>query len=100
MDVARDSNVTELELKYGTQWMPTVPDLKLICVPIEDVEHIFLMVIKMDEMKVYHLDTHLLSHQVGARRLIIKKICDMVSQISLSLYDLEVPSCAFPHFDT
>ncbi|GAU39713.1 hypothetical protein TSUD_275070 [Trifolium subterraneum] len=99
MDVANGTNITELRLNYAHDWMPAIPCLKLIYVPIVDDNHWFLMVIKLDEKKVYHLDTNLMTHKVEPRRKIISRVCDAVSQIALSLYDGEVPYCAFPQFD-
>ncbi|KAK2425178.1 ubiquitin-specific protease ESD4 [Trifolium repens] len=89
-----------LEIIYKTDWMSAYPTLKLIYVPIRDDScHWFLMVVHVEERKIYHLDSHLLLDKIDSRHQMMKKIAKILSLLVLSIYNLEVPFCLLPDFE-
>ncbi|KAK2429542.1 hypothetical protein QL285_027971 [Trifolium repens] len=71
-----------------------------IYVPIrDDTSHWFLMVVHVEERKIYHLDSHLLLDKIDSRHQMMKKIAKILSLLVLSIYNLEVPFCLLPDFE-
>ncbi|KAJ1396729.1 Ulp1 protease family, C-terminal catalytic domain [Sesbania bispinosa] len=59
-DILTGHSTTEIMTKYCDEWMPTSNDLKFIYVPITDnKDHWFLIVMNIEEHKIFHLDSPL-----------------------------------------
>ncbi|WJX30208.1 hypothetical protein P8452_18773 [Trifolium repens] len=71
------SNTSLLNLLDGSRY-----------VPIEDHEnhHWYLMVIHIEERKIYHLDTHLLDSTMATKHAKIHCVAETLSQLALSIY--------------
>lgn len=90
----------KLEIIYRHEWMPTFPNLRLIYVPIEeDSGHWFLMVINIEERKIYQLDPFLTDSKIEGRQQQIRKVAEVLSRMILEIYESDVPFCALPDFD-
>lgn len=99
-DVQMGFSAEKLEAIYAHDWMPAFRSLKLIYVPIVDeIGHWFLMVVAVEDRKLYLLDSHLVATKVDERHRLLKKIAGVLSLMVLSIYEAEVPFCLFPDFD-
>ncbi|WJX10126.1 hypothetical protein P8452_00884 [Trifolium repens] len=99
-DVLNGYDIDKLEIIYRRDWMFAYKTLKLIYVPIEEESgHWFLMVIHIEERKVYHLDSHLVAEKVGERHRKMKKIAGVMSDLLLTIYNCDVGICLLPDFN-
>ncbi|WJX55904.1 hypothetical protein P8452_41621 [Trifolium repens] len=99
-DVLMGMRQESLEIIYKHDRMTAYATLKLIYVPIrEKTGHWFLMVVHIEERKIYHLDSHLLVDKIDSRHQKIKKIAKALSHLLLIIYNMEVPFCFLPDFD-
>ncbi|WJX74511.1 hypothetical protein P8452_58157 [Trifolium repens] len=90
----------KLEILYQKFYMPAFQTLKLIYIPMEDAcGHWFLMVIHIEERKIYHLDSYLVVGQIDGRRQQIRKIAAVMSNMLLLIYNTEISFCSLPDFE-
>ncbi|KAL5058148.1 hypothetical protein RYX36_029752 [Vicia faba] len=93
-DIVKEIAPEEIYKFYKDDWMVWFEQMRLIYVPIEDRRgHWYLMVISLDDQKIYHLDSHLNEEMEAERRCIIinigamlNKLVEMVYQSSFSLH--------------
>ncbi|WJX68066.1 hypothetical protein P8452_52475 [Trifolium repens] len=90
----------KLGIIYQHIYMPAIQTLKLIYIPMEDAcGHWFLMVIHIEERKIYHLDSFLVAGQIEGRRQQIRKIASVISHMLLLIYNMEMTFCSLPDFE-
>ncbi|RHN38519.1 putative Ulp1 protease family catalytic domain-containing protein [Medicago truncatula] len=98
-DVARGNAIEDLHAYYGKDWLGHFERLRLIYVPIEDSRgHWSLMVISIDDSKIYQLDSHLTVDVREGRRKTIRDIGAALAKLIEIVYDGCMSFCALPDF--
>lgn len=98
-DVSRGDKVEDLHAYYGNDWMPRFDRLRLIYVPIEDNRgHWYLMVISIDDAKIYQCDSYLRTEDLEERRINMRNIGVALSKMIEIVFDGCMSFCALTNF--
>ncbi|KAL2965990.1 hypothetical protein AAZX31_16G092400 [Glycine max] len=92
VDVINGSPVETLIQHYGKDWMPPFSNLNLIYITIvQNSAHWYLMVIDINDRKIYHLDCDLTSETAYERKDSIK----IMANVMLSVLEIVFPTQEF-----
>ncbi|XLU73867.1 hypothetical protein S245_032920 [Arachis hypogaea] len=71
---------------YIYKFIQPTADLKFICVPIQEGDHWYLMVMSVDNRTIYHLDTYFNNDRIHYRERVTNTLANVPEQVIKSKF--------------